>query len=141
MGLSNKLSCEAGSFSCHRNPHKFLQPEVLKLYFPALQPWVVWSILLPSCSSQFILMQMWDCPVCQTAGLRPSYHSGCFFFNLWLSDIHTVQFSASSDCGLFLIFLSFFWFCAEAKCIYSHFHLGQKSFFPFFTHLFQTHQI
>ena len=34
MGLSNKLSYEAGSFSHRHNPHRILQPEVLKLYFP-----------------------------------------------------------------------------------------------------------
>ena len=25
-------------------PHRFLQPEVLRLYFPGLEPWVVWSV-------------------------------------------------------------------------------------------------
>ena len=34
VGLSKKLSCEAGSFSCHLNPHRFFQSEVLRLYFP-----------------------------------------------------------------------------------------------------------
>ena len=34
MGLSNKLSCEAGSFSRHLNPHRCYQSEVLRLYFP-----------------------------------------------------------------------------------------------------------
>ena len=38
VGLSNELSCEAGSFShCHLNPHRF---EALRLYFPVLEPWV-----------------------------------------------------------------------------------------------------
>ena len=60
MGLSSKLSCEAGSFSCCLNPHRFLQPEVLRLHFPSLEPWVAWSVSLPSCSSQLICMQMWD---------------------------------------------------------------------------------
>ena len=53
---SLQLSCETGSFSCHCNPHKFLQPEVLKLYLPALEPWVVCSVSLPSCSSWLILL-------------------------------------------------------------------------------------
>ena len=36
----------------------------------------------------------------------------------WLSDFHTVQFSGSSDCFLFLNWLlSFFWLCEEAKCL------------------------
>ena len=66
MGLSNKLSCEAGSFSLHRlNPHRFFQSEVLRLYHPTLEPWVVQSVWLPSCSSQFIHTQMWDNLLCQ----------------------------------------------------------------------------
>ena len=65
MGLSNKLSCEAGSFSCCHNPHRFFQSEVLRLSFPPLEPWVAWSVLLHSCSSLFIPKQMWDHPLCQ----------------------------------------------------------------------------
>ena len=66
VGLSNELSCEAGSFCCcHLNPHRYFQLEALRLYFPMLEPWVVWSVSLPSCSSRFMRMQMWDCPVCQ----------------------------------------------------------------------------
>ena len=37
MDLSNKLSCEAGYFSHQCNSHRFLQPEVLRLYFPVLE--------------------------------------------------------------------------------------------------------
>ena len=65
MGLSNEVSCEPGSFSCCSKPHRFLQPEVLRPYFPRLEPWVVQSVSLPSCSSQFIHMQIWDCLLCQ----------------------------------------------------------------------------
>ena len=44
----------------------------------------------------------------------------------WLSDFHTVQFSASSGCFLFLnLLLTFFWLCKEAQCVYLHLHLGQ----------------
>ena len=31
----------------------------LRLYFLELEPWVVWSALLPCCSSWFICLQMW----------------------------------------------------------------------------------
>ena len=31
MGLPNKLSCDVGGFSCCHNPHRFFQPEILKL--------------------------------------------------------------------------------------------------------------
>ena len=53
VGLSNELSCEPGSFSCSLYPHRCFQSEDLRLYFPVLEPWVVWSVSLPSCSSQF----------------------------------------------------------------------------------------
>ena len=44
-----------------------------------------------------------------------------------LSDFHTVGFSGSFGYFLFLILLSFFWLCKEAKCIYLRLRLGQKS--------------
>ena len=93
MGLSNELSCEAGNFSHHLNPHRFFQSEPLRLYFFILEPWVASSVSLPSCSSQFIHTQMWDHPLCQ---LLPCHESSlpqlpisalltsldeCFFFN------------------------------------------------------------
>ena len=129
MGLFNKLSCESGSFSCHHNPLRFLQPEVLRLSFPVLEPWVAQSILLPSCSSQFIHLQMWDhplhqpspCLVCQPSPFLPVPPATALLLVLstqmplstpvwmkissltpWLSDFHAVQFSGSS-CFLFLI--------------------------------------
>ena len=46
----------------------------------------------------------------------------------WMSDFHTVQFSVSSGCFLFLnLLLSFFWLCEEAQCVYLRLHLGWKS--------------
>ena len=132
-GLSNKLSCEAGNFSCCCNRYRFLQPEFLRLYFPMLGPWIVWSISLPSCSSQFICTQMWDCPVLQLPPCRESSLPGCqspSLLPIWmnvssltplLSDFHTVQFSVSFGCFLFLnLLLSFFWLCKEAQCVYLH---------------------
>ena len=92
-GSLQQLSCEAGSFSCHHNLHRFLQPEVLRLYFPSLKSWVVQCVSLPSCSSWFIHMQMWDCPVCQSLPCHMSSPpwllistptaslNECFFFN------------------------------------------------------------
>ena len=58
--LSHKLSCEPGSCTHCPNPHNIFHSEVLKLYFPALEPWVTWTLSLPSCSSRFIHMRMWD---------------------------------------------------------------------------------
>ena len=86
------------------------QSEALRLYFPALEPWVSRSISLPSCSSQFICTQMWDCPVhkppphwlCQSLPCLPQSSSRCpslplllVWMNVssttpWLSDFHTV---------------------------------------------------
>ena len=99
MGLSNKLSCEAGSFSHHHNPHRFLQPEVSRLYFPALKPLVALCVSLPVVLP-VICMQMWDCPVhqpppcpphqpppChrsfppQPVSTSPTSLNECFFFN------------------------------------------------------------
>ena len=48
----------------------------------------------------------------------------------WLLEFHTVWFLGSSGYFLFLnLLLSFFWLCEEAKCIYLHVQLGQKSIF------------
>ena len=150
MGLSSELSCEAGSFPYHHNPHRFLQSEILRLYFPTLEPWVARSVLLPNCSFLFNCMQMWDhlvhqpppCPFwassCHLAmsPLRPSFPSLPLLpiwmivssLTPWMSDFHKVQFSGSS--GVFFLFLnlllSFFWLCKEVNCIYLHLHLGQS---------------
>ena len=75
--LSNELSCEAGSFSCCCDPHRFLLANVLRLYFPTLEPWLVQSVLFPSCSPQFIHTQMWDCPLCQLQPCLPWSFSRC----------------------------------------------------------------
>ena len=132
MGLSSKLSCEAGSFSHHCTPHWFFQSEVLRLYFPMLEPSVAWSISIRSCSSQFICRHKWDHPVCQ----QLPYHESSLpllpvwmhvsSVTPWLSDFHTVQFSGSSGCFLFSSLLSFFWLCEKAQCIYLCLHLSQK---------------
>ena len=147
MGLSNKLSCEAGNFSHCCNSHRFLQSEVLRLYFPSLESWVVWSVSPPSCSSRFICRQMWDHLVyqppprpvrqlpscCESSPSQlpvsapPTGLDECFFKSLVVR-LHRVQFSVSSGCFLFLnLLLSFFRLCKEAQCIYLHLHLGRKS--------------
>ena len=46
----------------------------------------------------------------------------------WLLGFHTVWFSVSSGCLLFLnLLLSFFWLCEEAQCVYLCLRLGRKS--------------
>ena len=139
MGLSSKLSCEARCFSSHHNPHKVLQPEILRLYLPLLEPWVVWSILLPSCSSHFIRKQMWDHwvyqpPPCQprssshnlaTSPLCPSYLS-LPLLPVWMNvssltpcllNFHTIWFSGSSGYFLFLNLLFSFLCCARRQSV------------------------
>ena len=71
MGLSNKLSCEAGNFSHCCNPPRFLPPEVLRLYILMMDPWIGWSDLLSICSSWFIHMQIWDLLVHQPLPYQP----------------------------------------------------------------------
>ena len=123
MVLSNEVSCEAGSFSCCLNPHRIFQSEVLRLYFPALEPCVVRSVSLPSCSSQFFHTQMWNCllhqlpphlvpqplpcppwssscrlarsPLCPSCLCPPLLQVRMNVSSLtsWLLDFHTVQFS------------------------------------------------
>ena len=148
MGLSNKLSCEAGNFSHCCNSHRFLQSEVLRLYFPSLESWVVWSVSPPSCSSQFICRQMWDHlvyqppprpvrqlpPCCESSPSQlpvsapPTSLGECFFFNSLVVWLPYISFSGSSGCFLFLnLLFSFFWLCKEVQCIYLHLHLGRKS--------------
>ena len=101
MGLSNEHFYEAVSFSHLHNPHRFFQSEVLRLYFPALEPWVAQSVLIPSCSYQFICTQMAYCAViqllprlvrhpllfressllCLPVSAPPTGLDECFFFN------------------------------------------------------------
>ena len=153
VGPSNEFSCKTGSFSHCCNPHRFSLPEVLRLYFPALELWVVQSVLLPSCSPQFICIQMWDCLVLQpplclfwssswclaTIPLYPCCLSPPFllvWMNVssltpWLSEFHTSDFLAVLCCFVLFCFfglkLFFFWVYEEAKCTYLCLHLGQIS--------------
>ena len=47
MGLSNDLSCVAGSLLLPPQPPRVLSIRGLRLYFPTLEPWVTWSASLP----------------------------------------------------------------------------------------------
>ena len=74
-------------------PTQVFSVRVLRFYFPMLEPWVTGSALFLSCSSQFILMQMWDRPLCQPSPCHmsslpwlpvsapPTGLDECFFFN------------------------------------------------------------
>ena len=140
VGLFSELSCETGRDFCCCNPHSFLQPEVLRLYFPALELWAVRSVLLPSCSSWFICTQMWYCPVSQPPPCLPwSFISNCLAMSPlcpsypsppllpllpvwtnvsltpWLLDFHTVDFLAILVIFCFQICCSFH--CARRQSV------------------------
>ena len=146
VGPSNGLSCETWSLSCCHNPHRFLQPDVLRLYFPTLGSWVAWSVSLPSCSFQFIHIEcgttwstshglthlVWKLPPCCVSTLLrllisvlPTSPDECFFFNsLVVGLLYSLIFW---QFWLFLFLnwlLSFFWLCEEAQCVYLCLHLG-----------------
>ena len=80
-----KLSCEAGSFSCYPNPHRFFQSEVLRFYFPVLEPWCGLSgspvvppfyphanVGLPTPAAATLLLVLSTPAAC----VHPSYQSG-----------------------------------------------------------------
>ena len=130
--LFNELPSEARSFSCHLNPHRFFQSEVLRLYFPTWEPWVVCSVLLLSCSSWFIHTQMWDCFVHQ---LLPF----CEFSPPWLCI--TAPLSSLDECFLFnslvvgLPYSSIFWqfwlfFACKVVVVFLLFVQGSKVYLP-----------
>ena len=93
----------------------------LRLYFPMLEPWIAWFVSLPGCSSRFIYTRLWHCPLynlppCSVLWPPPCHKSSpsdCpsppllqVWMNVssspWLSVFHTVRFSVSSCCFLFL---------------------------------------
>ena len=87
VDLSNKLSCEVGSFShCPQHPQVF-SVRAFGALFPTLEPWVARSVSLPSCSSQFICTQNQPPPYHKSSPRQlpistpPTGLDECFFFN------------------------------------------------------------
>ena len=78
-------------------------------------------------------------PVCQAPPCHVSSPLLPVLMNIssltpWLSDFHTVGFSGSSGCFLFLnVLLSFSWLYKETKSIYLCLHLGWKFYWSFFS--------
>ena len=70
MGLSTELSCEAGSFSHCCNPPRFLQSEVLRLYFPMLNPGLC-SLSFSPVAPPGLSRRMWHCPLHQPPPCLP----------------------------------------------------------------------
>ena len=112
----------------------------LRLYFPKLEPWVAWSVSLPSCYSWFICTWMWDHPVHQPLLCHESSPPGCPFLPLlpvwlnvsslspWLLDFHRVWYSVSSGWVLFFKFVVVLLLVVRGStvCVYLCLHLGQK---------------
>ena len=100
MGLSNELSCEAGSFSHHCNTHRFLWPEDLRCYFPGLEPWVVLFMFSLRCSSCYLNTNV------RLPGLPQLSHPPCVavtsyyrFLPPWLPDLATP--TSLNECSFF----------------------------------------
>ena len=137
MGLSNGLSCEAGSFSHCLNPHRCFQSEVWGFISP-LEPWVVGlshsPFVLPSLSAQECgtpsppaaalpqVLSTW-----LSISAPPAIWVSVSSLSPWLLGFHTFRFSVSSGCFLFLSLLLSFWLCEEAQCVYLCLHLGWRS--------------
>ena len=109
----------------------------LRLYFPALEPWVVWSSLLPlavppslsmrECGATGSASGHTACPIHSTirqamamqvlsalaACLCPSYRSGWMFLFYFLG-------VGLPCCSI----ICQFWLCEEAQCVYLCRHLG-----------------
>ena len=67
MGLSNDLSCEAGSLSCCRpNPHGVFYQR-FEYLFPCTGALGYEDCFAPLCSSRFICVRMWGCGVLPAA--------------------------------------------------------------------------
>ena len=126
VDLSNELYYEAMSFSSHRNPHRFFQSDVLRLYFTALEPCIGQSVSLLSCSSHFIHMQIWKLklyqplphpilqqppccesfPPCLHISIPPTSLDKSFFFNSL-----SVRLPYSSILSVLAVFYLKFGFC------------------------------
>ena len=133
-----KSPVRLGVSSCSHKPHRSLQPEVLRLYFLRWNSGLrglSCSPVIPPGLSACKCGTTWSASHCLTLPILQLPLSALLsvWMNVssstpWLSDFHTVQFSGSSGCFLFLnLLLSFFWLCKEAKCIYLRLHLGLKS--------------
>ena len=119
----------------------------MRLYFTTLEPWVVQSVWVPSCSSWFMCTQMWDCPLLQLLPhpvlQPPSFQESSppwlplpvpptglneyFFFNSLVVGLPYSSIFWKFWLFFFLNLLLSFWLCEEAKCIYLHLCLGWKS--------------
>ena len=108
----------------------------LQLFLPVYPHLNVGLSRPPAATSPTLVLQPPPCHVSSTLGC-PSPPLLLVWMNVsslspWLLDFHTVLFSVSSGCFLFLNLLLSFWLHEEAQSIYLHRHLGWKSNFNLF---------
>ena len=147
MGLSNKLLCEAGSFSCCcLNPHRCFQ--WLEALFPhagalgcsvCLTPQLLLPVYLhmnvgpatpqsanspgAAASPRVLSTRL---PVCAP----PTGLDECVFFNSLVVRLpYSLIFCQCWSFFVFKLLLLFFWLCEEAQCVYLHLHLGRRFIF------------
>ena len=121
--------------------------------FEAVFPWP--GLCSLSCSPVLPGSSARKCRITQSSTLLRLLQSGCpsppllpasmnvSSLTPWLLDFHTVQFSGTFSCLLFLnLLLSFFWLCEEAKLFYLCLHLGWRSPFKSFNqYLWSKHSV
>ena len=137
MGLSNGLSCEAGSFSRCLNPRGVFSQRFQAL-FSHWNPGLC-ICLTPQLSLPVYLYMNVGPPVLQPPphlrvlctqlpiSAPPAGLGECFFFNSLVVGRPYSSIFCQFWLFLFLNLLSF-WLC-EAQCVYLHLHLGHKSCF------------
>ena len=139
MGLSNKLSCEAGSFShCCLNPHRYFQSEVSGFislcWNPGLHGLSCFLVVPPDLSAcecgtaappEAPLLRVLSAQLPSSA--PPTDLDECFCLNSLV--VRLPYSSIFCQFWLFFVFklLLSFWLCEEAQCVYLSHHLGQKS--------------
>ena len=150
MGLSNKLSCEAGSFSCCCPIPMGVFSERFEALFPCAgalgckvcfaPPPFLPVYLCANAGLQGLLAASWPAPFHNLPPCRessppwlpvsspPTGLGECFFF---ISLVVGLPYG-SMFCQFWLVFvfkllMSFFWLCEEAQCVYLCLHLGRKS--------------
>ena len=145
MGLSNELSCEAGSFLLLLpQPPQVFSISGLRLYFPTeLELWDVQSA--PQSTSCCLAGQLQlcllcstiSCWVCQPLPTPPTGVDECFsFVSLVVGLSYSLIFCQFWLFFVFKLLWPFFWLCKEAQCVYLCLHLGWKSAFIFLFLLF-----
>ena len=141
MGLSNNLSCEAGSFSCcHLNSHRCFQSEVWGFISPSWNPGLhglsrsqlflqvyLYSHVGPQSPQVITLPPVFSAQLPISA--PPTGLDECVFSNSLVAGLpYSLIFCQFWLVFVFKLLLSFFWLCEEAQCVYLCFHLGRNSF-------------